>query len=82
MVDYHSQVIKRIRWGSNYSISLTNDSGHSNISHHVIFEAYSQKKQKDVEQLLLIHIREAAERILNKFQSREITSASQKEEEL
>jgi DNA-binding GntR family transcriptional regulator len=82
LVDYHSQVIKRIRWGSNYSISLTNDSGHSNISHHVIFEAYSQKRQKDVEQLLLVHIREAAERIWNKFQNLKASSVSQKREDL
>jgi DNA-binding GntR family transcriptional regulator len=69
MVDYHNLVMNRIRWGSNYSISVTNESGHSSVSHHEIFLAYSKKEQTKVERLLRTHIREAADRILQKFQA-------------
>ncbi|MDR2730691.1 MAG: GntR family transcriptional regulator [Treponema sp.] len=68
MLEYHASIINRIRWGFNYSLSRISEVGHSNISHHQIFEAYVKHERKKVEMLLRTHINEAAFRIRQKFQ--------------
>ena len=67
MLEYHDTTMKRIHWGSNYSLSRINDIGHSSISHHQIFQAYKKREKEKVHELLRTHINQASSRIQQKF---------------
>lgn len=67
MVEYHSRVMKFIRWGSNYSLSLAAESGISKSSHYEIFQSYKSCDSDQIEYLLRQHISSASMRIQNKL---------------
>lgn len=62
LINIHENILNRVQWCYNYSISLASDMKHSTILHEKIYNAYVNKDYNSLNEYIKEHIQAASER--------------------
>lgn len=75
LINIHKNILNRVQWCYNYSISLISDMKLSTIFHEKIFEAYKNEELENLETYIKDHIQAASERFQKAWDEKETNQA-------